>query len=173
MHADAVVYHNYFKSPNLALHQVLHIHLRVKRCRSVFPHGSVCLTGSGGGWPGSERLGGRGEGAYHPPRLSCGTSLLRPCSPSLFSTMPALPILSSLSVPPRAPPVRFCPPRKPGMSLAPRQGTRCRSHRSFLRSNDAVSPNGGKNCPKLLRINKLMEKTQKDIKMFCWGPCSA
>lgn len=32
MHADAIIYHNYFKSPNLALHQTRHIHVRAGRC---------------------------------------------------------------------------------------------------------------------------------------------
>lgn len=34
MSADAVIYHNYFKSPNVALQPILHIHLRVKRASS-------------------------------------------------------------------------------------------------------------------------------------------
>ena len=51
MHADAIVYHNYFKSPNLALHRILPIHSLVEHCRSTFARGSVaslCLAGSEG-----------------------------------------------------------------------------------------------------------------------------
>lgn len=70
MHADAIIYHNYFKSPNLALHRILRIHLHVKRCRSVFAHGNVAsfrLTGSEEGQPGRERLGGCGDSRAQPP----------------------------------------------------------------------------------------------------------
>lgn len=83
MSADAVIYHNYFKSPNLALQPILHIHLRVKRASSSLDalHPSPEPVARGGWWGGCGQQGSATR-VPHPGRwnlwLAAETSLLCP-----------------------------------------------------------------------------------------------
>lgn len=73
MHADAIIYHNYFKSPNLALHQTRHIHVRAGRCDPAWvpaqappaagaPGAATGQGGHGAGWEQSRvEMGSRGS----------------------------------------------------------------------------------------------------------------